>query len=73
MTRAFVFVLVLGTLCATAGAAPAADEVASLPGWSGPLPTKHYSGYLSAANGTKHVHYYLQLSEGDPAKDPQCG
>lgn len=26
--------------------------------------------YLDAAGGTKHMHYYLQLSEGDPKTDP---
>jgi carboxypeptidase C (cathepsin A) len=51
-------------------AAPAADEVASLPGFAGKLPSKHYSGYLPARGGAHHVHYYLQLSEGDPASDP---
>ena len=26
--------------------------------------------YLDAAGGKKHMHYYLQLSEGDPKTDP---
>ena len=39
-------------------------------GWEGALPTKHYSGYLDASKGTKHMHYYLQLSEGNPKTDP---
>jgi hypothetical protein len=31
----------------------------------------HLGGrYLDAANGTKHMHYYLQFSEGDPKTDP---
>jgi serine carboxypeptidase-like clade 1 len=55
---------------ATVQAAVAADEVKSLPGWEGALPTKHYSGYLDANKGQHHMHYYLQLSEGDPKTDP---
>ena len=57
-------------LSTAAWAAVSHDEIKSLPGWDGPLPTKHYSGYLDAAKGTKHMHYYLQLSEGNPVKDP---
>lgn len=53
-----------------AASSAATDEVTSLPGWSGALPSKHYSGYLPVRGNTSHVHYYLQLSEGDPAKDP---
>jgi len=47
--------------------------VTSLPGWSGSLPSKHYSGYLPVGNlsGTKgFIHYWLILSERDPANDP---
>lgn len=33
-----------------------ADEVKALPGWSKQLPSKHYSGYIPVANGTKHMH-----------------
>jgi hypothetical protein len=28
-------------------AAPAADEVVALPGWSSPLPSQQYSGFLT--------------------------
>jgi hypothetical protein len=58
--------LALSSLSLSAQAAVAADEVTSLPGWTGPLPSRHYSGYLEARNGTHHIHYYLTLSEGDP-------
>ena len=51
-------------------AAISADEVKALPGWGKALPSKHYSGYLAARNGTRHMHYYLQMSEGNPATDP---
>ena len=38
-------------------AAPAADEVDALPGWSSPLPSKQYSGFLTV--GTEYA--YIQL------------
>ncbi len=47
-------------------AAPSADVVKSLPGWDGPLPSKHYSGYLDASE-TKHLHYYYVEKEGPDA------
>ena len=51
------------------------DEIKSLPGWSGALPTKHYSGLVQVGTTQgraqpAYMHYYLQLSEGDPATDP---
>ena len=57
------------------GAAVPADEITSLPGWTGPLPSRHYSGYFETAfngNGTRggFLHYWLTLSEGNPATDP---
>ena len=54
-------------------AAVAGDEVTSLPGWSGPLPSKHYSGYFpTTLDGTSagQLHYWLTLSESNPASDP---
>ena len=39
------------------------------PGWDGPLPSRHFSGYLQASP-TKRLHYYLVQSEGDWNKDP---
>ena len=40
-------------------AAVPGDEVKSLPGWSGPLPTRQYSGYISVdeTNG-RYLHYW---------------
>ena len=57
------------------GADRSADEVTSLPGWEGPLPSKHYSGYLDVgltSSGPKdiHIHYWLSESEGSPSTDP---
>eukprot|EP00466_Bigelowiella_natans_P013332 jgi/Bigna1/39639/e_gw1.34.17.1 len=46
-----------------------ADEVISLPGWDDALPSRHFSGYLSASD-TKHLHYYFVQSENNPATDP---
>ena len=37
----------MALLAALALGAPAADEMASVPGWSGPLPSKWYSGYVN--------------------------
>ncbi len=45
------------------------DEVKTLPGWDGALPSRHFSGYLQASS-TKRLHYYLVQSEGDWNKDP---
>ena len=62
--------LLLVVACvATVMGAPAEHEVHSLPGWTGALPSKHYSGLVNVGNG-RSLHYYLQLSEGDPSKDP---
>ncbi|XP_053204748.1 lysosomal protective protein-like [Panonychus citri] len=51
------------------GQAYSDDQVTSLPGLSGPLDFKMYSGYLDASPGT-HLHYVFVESENDPAKDP---
>ncbi|XP_022107550.1 lysosomal protective protein-like [Acanthaster planci] len=50
-------------------AQPTADEVKSLPGLSGPLSSKQYSGYLQAS-GTIRLHYWFVESQGKPAEDP---
>lgn len=47
----------------------ASDEILSLPGWSGPLPSRQFSGYLNFTK-TKHMHYWLVESENDPENDP---
>ena len=49
--------LVLLALPAAVGlvfGAPEADEITTLPGWDGDLPSKQYSGYLDF--GSKHLH-----------------
>ena len=56
-------------IVALATAAPAADEITSLPGWTGALPSKQYSGYISLPSGT-NLHYWYVLSEKDPENAP---
>ena len=62
------------TACITAACAAAA--VSSLPGWTGRLPSRHYSGYVdvSANPGTtpgRFLHYWLvEAEEVDPADAP---
>ena len=53
-------------LVATASAAPADDAVLSLPGWSGDLPSSQFSGYLDLPSTSKHLHYWMVESEGNP-------
>ena len=49
----------------------APDEIIKLPGWDLPLPSKQYSGYLTVANGDKHLHYWFIESETNHSKsDP---
>jgi carboxypeptidase C (cathepsin A) len=53
-------------------AAPAADLVSALPGWSGALPSKHYSGFLDVEHegAAAKVHYSMAMSEKDPTTAP---
>ncbi|KAL5463745.1 hypothetical protein EMCRGX_G032672 [Ephydatia muelleri] len=51
--------------------AVAGDEIASLPGWDGPLPTKQYSGYIEIdATTGKYLHYWFVQSASNPETDP---
>jgi carboxypeptidase C (cathepsin A) len=61
-------IIVVGLLLACHGA-PDADQVLNLPGWSGDLPTKHFSGFVERDTGTR-THYWLVESEGNPETDP---
>jgi len=63
------FLVLIGLIFAISTGAPIEDEIKSLPGWSGPLPTKQYSGYLSLQSGS-HLHYWMVESETDPATAP---
>jgi len=66
---AAMLLLLLGAATAAASQAGVAQEaresalVQSLPGWAGPLPSPHYSGYLPVDGGTKMLHYYLQEAD----------
>jgi carboxypeptidase C (cathepsin A) len=55
-------------------AAPEADVVKSLPGWSKPLFSKTYAGYIEVGSKDKatkmYEHYLFFESEKDPANDP---
>lgn len=50
------------------------DEVKSLPGWNGDLPSRIFSGLLPAGmtpdNRPMSMHYIFVESEGDPKNDP---
>uniref|UniRef100_A0A4W6FGV7 Carboxypeptidase n=1 Tax=Lates calcarifer TaxID=8187 RepID=A0A4W6FGV7_LATCA len=52
-----------------ADTAPTADEVTYLPGLQKQPSFRHYSGYLSVADG-KHLHYWFVESQNVPASDP---
>ena len=66
--------LLASQLLPCALAAIAADEIKTLPGWDGSLPSRHWSGYLSVpgvGSGTKYYHYWFVESEGtSPESDP---
>ena len=64
--------LLLLPLAPVALAPRLADRVHSLPGFPSPLPSAHYSGYIAVGPDShrRQLHYWLQMSEGDPAKDP---
>uniref|UniRef100_A0A3Q3WXQ8 Carboxypeptidase n=1 Tax=Mola mola TaxID=94237 RepID=A0A3Q3WXQ8_MOLML len=50
-------------------AALPADEVTYLPGLQKQPSFRHYSGYLTVADG-KHLHYWFVESQMDPSSDP---
>ena len=60
----------LACVLAVTNAAYAPDEILALPGWTGKLPSKQYSGYLNVTNSTTKLHYWLVESENDPSTDP---
>jgi hypothetical protein len=58
-------------------ARPDADEIHALPGWDGALPSRMWSGYVSAGTaeeaGVFHAlfgHYFFVESERSPTTDP---
>jgi serine carboxypeptidase-like clade 1 len=68
---AFATALLLSAFALLTEAAVPADEVLSLPGWKGKLPTRQYSGYVEIDEKTgKSLHYWFVESETDPATAP---
>lgn len=62
----------LAAACLVA-AAPAADEILNLPGWSGPLPSRWWSGLIDAGSEggyTMHEHYVYIEAESQPETAP---
>eukprot|EP00937_MAST-01D_sp_MAST-1D-sp2_P002642 g2642.t1 len=66
MRNLLVFLGLVGAL----GSQKNKDRVTTMPGFDGPLPSAHYSGYLSVGGGTKMLHYYLQEADTSPASKP---
>uniref|UniRef100_A0A7N8YHW3 Carboxypeptidase n=1 Tax=Mastacembelus armatus TaxID=205130 RepID=A0A7N8YHW3_9TELE len=66
--RVFLLGYFLSSLLA-ADTAPTADEVIYLPGLQKQPNFRHYSGYLSVADG-KHLHYWFVESQNKPSSDP---
>mmetsp|Transcript_22449 Transcript_22449/g.41312 ORF Transcript_22449/g.41312 Transcript_22449/m.41312 type:complete len:484 (-) Transcript_22449:86-1537(-) len=63
-----LLILALGLSLQQLRTALAADNVSSLPGWEGALPSPWYSGYLSF--GKKHLHYVMVEAETKPETAP---
>ena len=64
-----LIVLTVSSLTSVVCGDGSADEVKSLPGLHSKINFRHYSGYLSALNGS-FLHYWFFESQNDPAKDP---
>lgn len=69
MERGFIFFSILLALIHSVLSAPLADEIKSIPGWDGNLPSKQYSGYLNITE-SKHYHYWFVECETDPENAP---
>ena len=51
--------LIAAALLGLSNAVIPGDQVLSLPGWDGPLPTKQFSGYIEIdATTGKYLHYW---------------
>eukprot|EP00937_MAST-01D_sp_MAST-1D-sp2_P003484 g3484.t1 len=61
--------IILVVLVGDCHCAPAGDLVDKLPGFTGTLPSRLYSGYVGV-DGDARVHYMLVESERAPATDP---
>jgi len=74
---AIVRSLALAAVAHLAKGAIDADEITSLPGWDGPMPSRQWSGYIKVpaveqdkGKGNKFYHYWFVESEGNPKTDP---
>lgn len=55
----------------TVNAVVPSDEIVALPGWTGKLPSRQFSGYVTLdSGGERRMHYWLVESESDPQSDP---
>ena len=76
LTKALLcFTLALLSRLNTVSSAPVADEVTSLPGWSGALPSKIYSGHIPAGwavqDGVNYTMYmWYMFVECASVEDP---
>ena len=75
--RAKMCLAALAVSASLAEAAIAEHEVESLPGWDYALPSKQYSGFISAQDPAtvvpgkeRFLHYILVLAENNPADAP---
>jgi len=67
----YCLIVHLFSLVTVALAAPLSDQILSLPGWTGELPSPQFSGYLDLPDGNKHIHYWFIGSESSsPSTDP---
>ena len=72
MSLFLVFVTICLCIINPTQSAIASDEIKSMPGYNGTLPSKQYSGMLMVPNTNpqRYYHYWLVTSEQDPEKAP---
>ena len=77
MRAAVLWLAALAASASLAEAAIAAHEVTSLPGWDYALPSKQYSGFISAQDPAtvvpgkeRYLHYIFVEAENNPADAP---
>jgi serine carboxypeptidase-like clade 1 len=71
MAAAAPLLALVATVAILAAAAPDEHLVTDLPGFDVPLPSSHYSGYITMDEASERsLFYYLVQSERDPAADP---
>ena len=64
--------VIIAAVLIPARAAVPEDEIVALPGWDGPLPSRHYSGYIDIAVPSapaRMLHYWLVEAEKVPPAD----